>query len=174
MVFIFQLQVCYDDWLKCYGLFFGIEWKLEPWIDIPLYGSEVRLVFQLMFSRESGLLEGNSKVCLSALKCKDLGRLSSGVPARWSRVSRSARGLCLAAEWAAAALSSRSEAAAATTSLAPAHRPSTTRPSEVCDCDCVLVITLPPARSGTSIPSPDGIIRPPRKYCDFTNFNVTV
>lgn len=51
--------------------------------------------------------------------------------------------------------SSRLEAADATTSLAPAHlRPSTTRSSEVCDCDCVLVIPLPTApRSGTTISS---------------------
>lgn len=58
--------------------------------------------------------------------------------------------LCLAAQWPAPADTSRSEAAAATTSLAPAHRPSTTRPSEVCDCDCVLVIALATARSGTA------------------------
>ncbi|CAB3239516.1 unnamed protein product [Arctia plantaginis] len=50
---------------------------------------------------------------------------------------------------------SRLETADATTSLAPAHlRPSTTRSSEVCDCDSVLVIPLLTApRSGTTITS---------------------
>lgn len=61
-------------------------------------------------------------------------------------------------------LSSRLEDADATTSLAPAHvRPSTTRPSEVCDCDCVLVIPVPATRSGTTYHAiTDGrfIIRP--------------
>lgn len=77
--------------------------------------------------------------CVQLRPCSDFPAISSSA-VKWSYPLKSvSRALSLAWSRRATARPSRSEAAAATTSLAPAHRPSTTRPSEVCDCDCVLV-----------------------------------